>query len=57
VLQVGGELSPAVVLAKLKEKRIKEAELEEKKARKVIDTKLQALRKQLYKDGVAARKQ
>jgi hypothetical protein len=57
VIQVGGELTPAVALAKLKEKRIKEAELEAKKARKVIDAKLRALHSQLYKDGVAARKQ
>jgi hypothetical protein len=57
VIQVEGELTPAVTLAKLKEKRIKEAELEAKKARKVINAKLRALHSQLYKDGVAARKQ
>ncbi|KAM3068793.1 hypothetical protein ACMFMG_010963 [Clarireedia jacksonii] len=57
VLQVEGELTPAVALAKLKEKRIKEAELEEKRARKAIDTKLRSLRKQPAEDGVAARRQ
>ncbi|PQE11799.1 DDE superfamily endonuclease protein [Rutstroemia sp. NJR-2017a WRK4] len=57
VIQVGGELTPAVALAKLKEKRIKEAELEEKKARKALDTKLRALHKQLDEDGKAARRQ
>jgi hypothetical protein len=57
VIQVGGELSPAVVLAKLKEKRLKEAELEKKKARKVIDTKLRVLYKQLEEDGKVARRQ
>ncbi|PQE27005.1 transposase protein [Rutstroemia sp. NJR-2017a BVV2] len=57
VIQVGGELSPAVALAKLKEKRLKEAELEKKKAMKVIDTKLRALHKQLEEDGKAARRQ
>ncbi|PQE28657.1 hypothetical protein CJF32_00011400 [Rutstroemia sp. NJR-2017a WRK4] len=57
VIQVGGELSPAVALAKLKEKRLKEAELEKKKARKAIDTKLRALYKQLEEDGKAARRQ
>ncbi|PQE28377.1 hypothetical protein CJF30_00008087 [Rutstroemia sp. NJR-2017a BBW] len=57
VIQVRGELSPAVALAKLKEKRLKEAELEKKKARKAIDTKLRVLYKQLDEDGKVARRQ
>jgi hypothetical protein len=57
VIQVGGELTPAVALAKLKERRIKEAELEAKKARKAIDAKLRSLRNKLKADGVVARKQ